>query len=65
MPTITVEGPPIKELDRKRRLVKEMAEVASDVYGLPKQIIVVVIKENPPENVGVGGELLIDRRRKK
>jgi len=65
MPTITVEGPPIKELDGKRRLVREMAEVASSVYGLPKQIIVVVIKENAPENVGVGGELLIDRRRKK
>ena len=65
MPTITVEGPPIKELDRKRRLVKEMAEVASNVYSLPRQIIVVVIKENPPENVGVGGELLIDRSRKK
>ena len=65
MPTITVEGPPIKDLDSKRQLVKEMTEAATKAYRLPREIIVVVIRENPPENVGVGGQLIIDRRRKK
>jgi len=64
MPTIIIEGPPIK-LETKRRLAKEMAEAAAKVYGKPKDIMIVLIKENPPENVGVGGELLIDRRRGK
>jgi len=63
MPNITVEGPPIKELDRKRTLVGEITEAATKAYGLPKDVIVVVIKENPPENVAVGGTLLVDRRK--
>ena len=63
MPTITAEGPPIKELDRKRRLVQDITEAATKAYGLPKDIIVVVIKENEPENVSVGGQLLVDRRK--
>lgn len=65
MPNITVEGPVIKELEKKRRLAKEMTEAAVKAYGLPEGVIVVLIKENPPENVGVGGQLLIDRRQDK
>jgi len=63
MPNITVEGPPIKELDIKRMLVQEMTDAATKAYGLPRDVIVVVIKENPPENVAVGGELIVDRRK--
>ena len=63
MPNITVEGPAIKELEKKRTLAKEMTEAAVRAYGLPKEVIVVVIKENPPENVSVGGQLIIDRRK--
>ena len=65
MPTITAEGPPIKELDKKRRLVQEVTEAATKCYGLPKEVIVVIIKENPPENVGVSGQLLVDRGKNK
>ncbi len=61
MPTVTVEGPVVESLDTKRTLVKEMTAAASKAYGLPEKIIVVLIKENPPENVGTGGQLLIDR----
>ena len=62
MPLVMIEGPEIS-LNKKRELVAKIAEVISSVYGLPKQIITVVIHENPPENVGPGGELLIDRKR--
>lgn len=61
MPAIIIEGPAIKDMDRKRELVKDMTDAATKVYGLPKQTIVVLIKENSPENVGVGGRLVIDR----
>lgn len=64
MPTITAEGPPVKDLDRKRELVKKITDAAAEYYRLPKDIITVLIKENPPENVGTGGTLLVDRRRK-
>lgn len=60
MPTIIVEGPPIA-LDRKRQLVKQLTEAAVAAYRV--EHITVLIKENPPENVGVSGELLADRRR--
>ena len=64
MPNITVEGPPIKELDRKRRFARELTEAATKAYGLPKEAIIVLLKENSPENVSVGGKLIIDRHRK-
>lgn len=61
MPTITVEGPPL-EVERKRQLVKKLYDAAFEVYGI--EHIIVLIRENPPENVGINGELLVDRKRK-
>jgi len=62
MPTIIVEGPPLG-LDEKRKLVKGLTDVALEVYAI--EHITVIIRENPPENVGVNGELLVDRKRRK
>lgn len=62
MPTITVEGPPIQEVERKRKLVKELTDAAVEIYGIPH--ITVLIKENLPENVGANGELIADRKKK-
>jgi 4-oxalocrotonate tautomerase len=62
MPTISIEGPIIKDIDVKRKLVREMTRIAVEAYGIPS--IVVLIKENPPENVGVDGELVCDRRQR-
>jgi len=61
MPTINVEGPPIKDISKKRMLVREITEAAVRAFGLPREAMVVLIKENPPENVGVGGKLIADR----
>jgi len=61
MPTITAEGPPIRDIEVKRELVREMTDAAQKAYKLPRDVIVVVIKENAPENVGVGGELIADK----
>ena len=60
MPWIIVEGPKI-ESERKRELAKKLTDVASEVYGIDREHIIVLIKENPPENVGVGGQLIADR----
>ena len=61
MPNITFDGPRIADLARKRELIKSVTDAAVKAYGLPKQAMVVVLKENLPENVGIGGELLADR----
>ena len=60
MPIITVEGPPI-EVERKRELVKKLTEVAVEVYRI--EHIIVLIRENQPENVGVNGQLIADRKK--
>ncbi|MFH1513872.1 MAG: 4-oxalocrotonate tautomerase DmpI [bacterium] len=61
MPSVKIEGPAIKDLDVKRELVKDVTDALVKAYGMPKGIMVVLIKENSPENVGVGGELVSDR----
>ena len=61
MPNITFEGPPIADIEKKRALVKTVTEAASQAYGLPRETMVVVLKENQPENVAVGGILIADR----
>jgi 4-oxalocrotonate tautomerase len=61
MPNISIEGPKIKDLDKKRVLIKEMTDAAVKAYALPKEAIVILIKENLPENVGIGGQLIADR----
>jgi 4-oxalocrotonate tautomerase len=61
MPTITVSGP-ASDIDRKRKLVEGLTKTAAEVFGLPADAIVVIIQENPPENVARGGVLLVDRQ---
>ena len=63
MPNITVEGLKIEKIEVKRTLVKELTDAAERAYGLPRQTIVVVIKENSPDNIGVAGQLLLDRKK--
>jgi len=62
MPNITVDGPKINDLEKKRVLVREITDAAEKAYQFPREAFVVVIKENPPENVGVGGKLVSDRK---
>ncbi|MGD8240741.1 MAG: tautomerase family protein [Armatimonadota bacterium] len=61
MPTITVQGPPITDVDVKRGFVKALTDAAEAAYGIHRDAYVVLLKENTPDNVGVGGELLVDR----
>ncbi len=64
MPTATLEGPPIEDVEVKRILVKEITDALEKAYKLPREVYVVLIKENFPQNVGVGGNLIIDRMKK-
>ncbi len=64
MPNIIIDGPKIEDIDVKRKLVKEITDAVEKAYKLPRQAFVVTIKENLPENVGLGGELIIDKFKK-
>jgi 4-oxalocrotonate tautomerase len=60
MPVITVEGPKIPDLDKKRQLVRQFTEAASEAFGLRKEAIVVILHETSPDCVASGGELICD-----
>ena len=64
MPVITFEGPKITR-EQKEKLVKLLTGAAEKVTGIKREAFIVLIKENEPDNVGVGGELLSKRLAKK
>jgi len=61
MPIIRAEGPPIENLDTKRAFVGALTAAAVEAFKLPRETIVVLLRETRPDNVGVGGQLVIDR----
>ena len=62
LPIITVEGPKMQGVEQKRELVEKLTNVAAMLYQIEKKHIIVLIREVSPENVGIGGELLVDRK---
>lgn len=63
MPNITVEGPKLDDIEKKRELVKKITDSVEKAYGISREHIVVTIKENKSENVSVGGVLIADRKK--
>ncbi len=63
MPFIVIDGPVMKSTEQKRQMVERLTDAAAEVYGYDRRIIHVIIRENPPENVGSGGELIADKHR--
>ena len=64
MPLITVEGPVLTSREKKRQLIITLTAAATQIYELPREAFTVLIKENPPENVGLGGKLLIEMEKR-
>ncbi|ADL13399.1 4-oxalocrotonate tautomerase DmpI [Acetohalobium arabaticum] len=62
MPIITLEGPELTK-EQKKELVKSFTESASEVIGFPEEKFIVMLKETESENVGVGGELLSEKKK--
>ncbi len=64
MPVITVEGP-ARSVEQKKELVKLLTDSMKKAYGYPKDFshIVVIIKENLPENIGSDGVLLSEMKK--
>lgn len=62
MPIIQLDGPPIKDLAVRRTLVQELTAAAAKAYNMPEEKIIVLIRENSPEQVSVGGTLIADRK---
>ncbi len=63
MPTISFNGPKMTR-EQKAELVAEFTRTASKVTNIPEPAFVVYINEVDPENVGVGGELLLEKKKR-
>ena len=61
MPHISIKGPEVP-VDVKRKLVRQITEIASEAYGMPKEKFMIHIFECPKENIAVAGVLLADRK---
>jgi 4-oxalocrotonate tautomerase len=62
MPIINIDGPHITDINVRRELVTELTAAAAKAYSLPKEKIIVLIRENNPDQVSVDGTLLADRK---
>ncbi len=62
MPVITLEAGKLTK-EQKSELVKVFAESASKIMGVPEHAFTTVIRENNPDNIGVGGVLLSERQK--
>ena len=60
MPIITVEGPVLEDVDKKRALAKAITDATVEAFGLPPSTVVVIMHENSSECVSSGGELICD-----
>ncbi|HOD11889.1 MAG TPA: tautomerase family protein [Candidatus Omnitrophota bacterium] len=61
MPVVTIEGPKL-DLETKRVLVKDVTDALEKAYRFPRHVYGIIIRENAPENVANGGELVLDRK---
>ena len=62
MPIINIDGPHIADIEVRRQMVKDLTAAAVKAYALPAEKIIVLIRENGPEQVAVGGTLIADRK---
>ncbi len=60
MPIITLDGPPLS-LKKKRILVNTLTCLTAGAYDLPESTIIIMLRENSPDQVAVGGTLIADR----
>jgi 4-oxalocrotonate tautomerase family enzyme len=61
MPVIQVNALKQPDIDKKRKMVMKLTDVMVEVYGVPRGSVVVMIKEDELENVGLGGTLALDK----
>jgi 4-oxalocrotonate tautomerase len=54
MPIITLGISP-QSSETKERLMARLTAAAAEVTGIPAEKFIVIIDENPKENIGVGG----------
>jgi 4-oxalocrotonate tautomerase family enzyme len=64
MPILTLEGPIITDYSVKKKLVVKLTDVLCEALPhIHREAFVVIIHENPAENIGSGGECISEKMR--
>ena len=61
MPVIQVNVMKQPDIEKKKKLVAKLTDAMVDVYGVPREAVIVMIKEDELENVGLGGVLAVEK----
>jgi len=61
MPFIQVNVVKQPDIEKKKQLVAKLTDAMVEAYGVPREAIIVSLKEDELENVGFGGILGIDK----
>lgn len=62
MPVITVDCAEMNK-ETKAALIRELTAKASEVTKISPQAFTIIIHENGPDNIGVGGTVLTELRK--
>lgn len=62
MPVITVEIATLNK-EQKKQLISKLTETAAQITNIPEEAFYVFLKENNPDNIGVGGLLLSEKHK--
>jgi 4-oxalocrotonate tautomerase len=60
MPILQFDGPLLSP-EKKEELIKSLTKTSAEILELPEQAFSIIIRENDPKNIGVGGEVLAKR----
>jgi 4-oxalocrotonate tautomerase len=61
MPVIQVNVIKQPDIEKKKKLVAKLTDVMVDVYEVPRESVIVMLKEDELENVGLGGVLAFEK----
>jgi 4-oxalocrotonate tautomerase len=61
MPFIQVNIIKQPDIEKKKKLIAKITDVVVEVYEVPREAVIVALKEDEPQNVGFGGVLAIEK----
>jgi 4-oxalocrotonate tautomerase len=57
MPLITIEMYAGRDIETKKKLIKDVTEVVAKDVNCPKEAVIILIRDMPKENWAIGGEV--------
>jgi 4-oxalocrotonate tautomerase family enzyme len=61
MPFIQVNVLKQPDIEKKKKLIAKLTDVMVEVYEVPREAVVVSLKEDEPQNVGFGGVMALEK----